>query len=125
MNLGGTVSHAGLKQFIEPSHLLSSINIVSIVFSLFHWYRHGNRCGSTYVQSTTTQSTRDVIHLSSPLINAGEIDFGDKLDRWWGIWVGISTMNVQAVDPILMGTLLFIKSLVFMFCSNMPGAQRT
>ena len=31
-------------------------------------------------------------------------------------------MNIQAVDPILMGTLLISDLLAFMLCYNMPGA---
>lgn len=32
-------------------------------------------------------------------------------------------MNIQAVDPILMGTLLFREQLAFMFHGSMPDGQ--
>ena len=34
-------------------------------------------------------------------------------------------MNIQAVDPILVGTLSFREVSVFCFRSSMPDAQRT
>ena len=44
-------------------------------------------------------------HLSGPLVDARQVDLRDKLYRWRSVRVGVAAVDVQAVYPVLVGTL--------------------
>lgn len=93
----------------KQPYLRSSTRIVSIVFSRFHWKRHGNLAGSTcgllqhwFFHATAIVNT----YLACPLVYTWKVDFGNELQGWRSIRVIRSAVNVQAVDTVLVCALL-------------------
>jgi hypothetical protein len=61
--------------------------------------------GSTLNKSDGYKEELAYLNLAVSLVHAGQIDFGNELDGWWGVRIAITAVDVDAVDAVLMCTL--------------------
>ena len=95
-----------LQEGNGATYLLSSIRIVSMVYSRFQLARQGNFEGSTLISCVRQLSRRSIAtYCSAPLIDTGKVYFGNELDCGRNVRVCVATVDVDTVDTVFVCTL--------------------
>lgn len=83
-----------------------------MVLSRFHCTRHGSLEGSTYAwycQSCSKHMQSGYVNLPIPRIDAWQVDLRHKMHGRWYVRIVVATVDVQAIDPILMRALTILQ----------------
>lgn len=92
------------------AHRRSSIRIVSIVNSRFHWTRHGSLAGSTCRERQNIPCFVEYVlsYFACLVVYTWQIDLGDEGDIGRDVGIFVAAMNLEAVDSVLVYALVMI-----------------